>query len=140
MKKIVYIGVIGVGVCVLAGLFVYQFIYNKPHKNVHEMSADYSISAAALIEDFDTDEQDANQKYLDKIIQVKGKIYKIDTTDGKSVVTLGDSNMLGSVICTMDPGDNKIVGGLRKDQDVEVRGICTGYLMDVMLVRAVIVK
>jgi hypothetical protein len=140
MKRALYITGIVVLIGILAVSFVFIKMYNKPHTNVMEATPDYVVSAAELISEFESDEQQANEKYLDNIIQVEGIITNISITNGNSMITLSTSGAMGMVVCTMEPSQNKKVLGIDKGATVTIKGICTGYLMDVMLVRAVIVN
>lgn len=139
MKKIFFITLIALLIGAISIFFVYTRVYNKPHTDVNNSTADFNVSAVELMAAFQNDEQSANQKYLDKIVQVIGTIRKINTVNGISVITLGTGDSMGGVICNMDPAENKNVLVLEVGQELEAKGICTGYLLDVILVRAVII-
>lgn len=68
IKKIILV-IIVLGI--VGALIVYK-MYNKPHVDITETSADITISANKIMQDFSSDETTANTRYLDKIIQVKG--------------------------------------------------------------------
>lgn len=139
MKRAIYITGIVVLIGVLAVSFVFIKQYNKPHKNVLEATPEYVVTAAELINEFESDEQQANEKYLDNVIQVEGVVANITIANGNSILTLSASGAMGTVVCTMEPSQNKKVLGIDKGATITVKGICTGYLMDVMLIRSVIV-
>lgn len=139
MKRALYITGIVVLIGILAVSFVIIKMYNKPHTNVSDTTPEYVVTAGMLISEFESDEQQANKKYLDQIIQVEGVVAMINIVNGNSTVTLSTSGSTGMVVCTMEPSQNKKVLGIDKGATLTIKGICTGYLMDVMLVRAVIV-
>lgn len=140
MRKIfvIFLSVLLAGA--IAAFFFYTKVYNKPHKDLSKATADYVLSTEEIINDFKSDEPSANEKYLDKVVQVKGLIRSMDTTNGHGVITLRNGNGIESVICNMDPAENQKILGLEAGQTIEAKGICTGFLLDVMLVRAVIVN
>ncbi|WP_236974021.1 OB-fold putative lipoprotein [Membranihabitans maritimus] len=140
MRKIFVISLSVLLIGAIIAFFVYTKVYNKPHKDLREATADYVLSTDELINEFKNDEQLANKKYLDKVVRVKGTIQSIDTANGNGVITLRNGNGIESVICNMDPVENQKVLGLEKGQTLEARGICTGFLLDVMLIRTVIVN
>ena len=140
MKKVFIISLIVILIAALSALFIYTQVYNKPHTDVYQTPAHFQIAALELLEEFQSDENKANQRYLDQIVEVKGTIQNIETANGLSVITLGSEENLGGVICNMDPAENKRVLELEIGQELEAKGICTGYLLDVILVRAVIVN
>lgn len=139
MKRIINIVVIAILAGALITLFILFKQYNKPHTDVHTSPPAYTVTTN-IIEEFKNDEEKANKTYLDKIIQVEGTIENIDTANGNGIIVLGSGNSMENIICNMDPSENRKVLGLQKGQKLTIKGICTGYLLDVVLVGAVIVK
>lgn len=75
---------------------IYLYIY-KDFRNINNEKSAYFVSSTILQNDFDANDAGANEKYLDKIINVKGKITNIDSTnrtveiDGKILAVFSDS-------------------------------------------------
>jgi hypothetical protein len=123
---------------VLIGASVAYFIYNKPHQNMEKADADLNISARELFSAFESDEAAANEKYLEKIVVVKGQIKDISTNeDGNLSLTLASENDMFGVICQMDELTEHPRTDFSVGETVSLKGICTGMLMDVVLVRCV---
>ncbi len=139
MKKLVKISCVLILLSVLIVLLVSIKMYNKPHKDVQNTPPDVVISAGALIEAFESDEQQANEVYLDKVIEIEGVVTSKKTSKGNSMLTLDAPGTKGTVVCTMEPSQNKKVLGIEMGRTIKVKGVCTGFIMDVMLVRTVIV-
>lgn len=139
MRKTLYISGIIILIGVLAGLFIFIKQYNKPHIDVLSSGPDHVMTAENMIKEYVEDEKKANSKYLDRIVQVEGVVKEISTANGNSVITLQPENLTESIICNMRPTENKKVFGLQNGQKISIRGVCTGFLLDVILVRAVIV-
>lgn len=129
IKKII----IGILVLGIIGAFIAYKMYNKPHVNVEEASADISITADKILNDFSSDENLANLKYLDKIIEIKGVISEINIQKG--IITIETNDDFGSVICHLSEEASRKISGLQEGQIIVVKGICTGFLMDVILVK-----
>ena len=129
IKKII----IGILVLGIIGAFIAYKMYNKPHVNVEEASADISITADKILNDFSSDENLANLKYLDKIIEVKGVISEINIEKG--IITIETNDDFGSVLCHLSEEASKKISELQEGQIIVVKGICTGFLMDVILVK-----
>ncbi|REE83122.1 putative nucleic acid binding protein [Lutibacter oceani] len=125
---------------IIIGLFFVINLYNKPFKDVKNSKAEFVISAQELINDFQVDENLANKKYVDKLIQVKGEIVDISITKGNSSITLKDINGFSSIICHMLPEDNLNSLKLKKGDFVHVKGMCTGYLLDIIMVRCILIN
>ena len=114
-------------------------LYNKPHVNINKAGADLAIRADELAEEYQMDEAKANQKYVDRILEVEGKITKVTFDNGNSIVTLGGEDGKPGIICQMLPEDNLKVLKYKERSSVKIKGICTGHLIDVMMIRCVFV-
>lgn len=115
-------------------------LYNKPHLNVEKTEADLVINIHELLNDYKNDENLANGKYVDRVIQISGEISEINIENGNSIIIFKDSTGTSSVMCHMSPEENLKVLKLKKDGEIILKGICTGYLLDVMLIRCVLVN
>jgi DNA/RNA endonuclease YhcR with UshA esterase domain len=135
-KKII----IGILVLGMLGAFVAYKMYNKPHVNVAEASTDISISAEKILADFSADEITANSKYLEKIIEVKGVVSELNIEKEKGIITLKTRDDFGSVLCHLSEEATKEMSVLIEGQTITVKGICTGYLMDVILIKSEIIN
>lgn len=131
---------IGIFFIVISSLFLLLKYYNKPHKDIRNLKADYVLNAQYLLNEFQQDEDSATKKYTNNIVQVKGQIFEISTLNGNSVITLKKQDSESSIICHLLPEDNINVLKLKKGQNVAIKGICTGFLLDVIMVRCVIDK
>lgn len=130
VRKIIYIGL----VLLIAGGAIGVYLFNKPVQQMDRMKTDVEIASSELLELFEENEENANTLYLDKIIEVTGEVAKVDSGD-KMTIYLDAGNPLSQVICQLEDGVTELpeIG-----DKVTVKGICTGYLMDVVLVRAII--
>ena len=124
----------------IIGVFIAYKIYNKPHVNVAETSSDISLSANDIIKDFSSDENTANSKYLEKIIEVSGTISELKIENEKGIVSLKTNDDFGSILCHLSTEETKKITTLKEGKTIKIKGICTGYLMDVILVKCVIIN
>ena len=132
--------IIGFFLAAIIGLIASLYYYNKPHVNVEKSNAVYSLTAQNLIKEYQENEKNTNEKYTERVIQIEGNIYEISTLRGNTVVTLKDSVSESSIICHMQAEDNKRVLSLKKGSRVTLKGVCTGYLLDVIMVRCILVE
>ena len=134
MKK--YVLIIGL-VAVAAGGIGFYF-YNKPHQNIGRAKADFKMTAPALFSTFEADEAAANEKYLGKIIEVSGTVQDVKKEeDGLTSITLESEDLVFGVICQLDGQSIPKRTVFNPGEQVTFKGICTGLLMDVVLVRCV---
>lgn len=112
------------------GLMFYQA--NKAPASVLDMNTDFSVSAEKLLADFEHNESEANKKYLDKVIEIEGLVIKKSISNNKTSIYIDANNDLSNVIFQLKEDNNDI----REGDKIKIKGICTGYLLDVILVRA----
>lgn len=121
----------------VSGVFIYQ--YNKPARNVNGEQA-IQITAEQLFQQFSTNEQVANTLYLNKVVEVKGDVVDIKHTEqGKDVVILKSSDPMFGTTCTLAHNSEEIAM-LKPGDQATLKGICTGYLTDVVLIRGELIK
>lgn len=130
LKYIIGLLIIGIG----SGAYMYY----KPHQNIKASKAQVSLSAAEVFQAFESDETAANEQYLDKIMAVSGSVRDVSKNEeGIISVTLDAGQDMFGVICQLD----QLTKHTREDfpigEKVSFKGICTGMLMDVVLVRCV---
>lgn len=123
-----------VGVFILIAGVVFM-VYNKNHRTVEDEEY-LSIEALKLFNDFSTNEAMANEQYLDKVLEVTGEISEMITNQsGETIILLKTDDPIYGVSCTMHKKPGQITPGSR----VTIKGICTGYLSDVVITRGVLV-
>ncbi len=125
---------------VVLGLVASVYFYNKPHLDVENTPADYVLTAQNLIEEYQKNEAITNEKYSESIVQVRGKITEISTLKGNGVITINDGSLDSSIICHMLPSQNSRTISLKKGQEIMIKGICAGFLLDVMMVKCTLVE
>ena len=135
MKKI--LGIIALLGILAAGVGYYM--YNKPTESLADVKPAFTASADALFTEYESDETTANKKYLDKTIEVTGKVMSVNADTSGLAITLETSSGMFGVICKLE--DKHVEeSAYQAGQKVKMKGQCTGYLMDVVLVRCVEVK
>ena len=124
----------------IIGTFVAYKMYNKPHIDVADSKSDIVISADKIQSDFSTNENLANTNYLEKIIEVSGEISELSLENKKGIITLKTKDDFGSVLCHLSDNSTQKMNTLKMGKPVRLKGICTGYLMDVILVKCEIIN
>ncbi len=141
MKKLKKIFLILIVLCIAGGGIAYYYTFHKPHKNTFNLKAEYSLSAPELYSEYENDEDNANKKYLGKILQVKGKIVNIKKFDSNYEISLKDE--MEGITCLVDSNyavqQKKELDNLKPEQLISIKGQCNGYLMGVKMDRCVLV-
>lgn len=110
-KKLIILSV----VVLVVLYFGYTYIY-KSHRDISTENAAFTLTTATILNDYKTDEMNANSKYADKTIIVKGKITQIDLSSNSVVL---DEKLYGMII-TFDKS-------LKINDSVSLKGRFLGY-------------
>jgi len=106
------------------------YLYNKKVPSLADTPADYTLTANELFDAFNADEQAALKKYEGKVIDLSGKVIRLNVNDSLSSVTLEATNsMFGGVNCSFSSS----IASLKEGDEVRLKGRCQGFLMDVVL-------
>jgi hypothetical protein len=126
-----------VALCAAGGIYGYRQ-YNRRAPDTHELKPAFFINARELIQNFQTNEAKAGARYADKTISLNGIVYLVQDVDTAATVILNDGSALSSVICQFDKENVWEVKDLKEGDKITIKGICTGYLMDVIMIRCVV--
>jgi hypothetical protein len=116
-------------------VYAWLFVWNKPEQNIKKSPA-IAITANNLFLNYSSDEKNANLKFIDKIIEVTGEVNEVTkNNEGLDVVLMKTDDPMFGVNCTMEEKNTAIKSGTT----VTLKGICTGYLTDVVLIRCYLI-
>jgi hypothetical protein len=139
MKKSFKFILIIISLLVLAGIITGLYLYNLKSKDLQKVKPDFVMTASDLLLEFESDENAAAMKYVDKILEVTGSIKNIEYVENNSInISLDAGSEFSSVICTFQ--GNSDPGKFNIGDTINLRGQCSGYLMDVLLNNCVFVQ
>jgi predicted phosphodiesterase len=119
---------------IMGALITYLWTFRKTDLSVSSKNTDFEISAGELLQHFENDEVSANETFVDKVIIVKGPVDTVSEDSLTITVYLKEEDAVSGVLCSFD---KSVISaeGLNKGNVVRIKGICSGYLMDVILNR-----
>lgn len=129
MKKLLKIGAILAVAGILTALYVWFFIYNKPHRDYESAEADFTLPAEMCYNQY-ANGSDESKQYLDKVLQLDGIPASIESTDSTVIIVFAyNSGMFGDegIRCSMLPGYQQQARKLQTDKRIVVKGYCAGY-------------
>lgn len=135
IRKIVPVFSILLLVCI-AG--IWYFIFYKPTHYQRDVLAENSVSVTAdeLVNNYETNEHKGDSLFLNKAVTVTGKVTDVrKNQEGKTIIYLESKDPMSNVSCTLQSSANISAGN-----NVTVKGVCAGYLSDVILIDGVHVK
>jgi len=138
MKTPVKIALAVVLLIAIAGIGGALYLYNLKPQDLNKVKPHFVMTSADLQKAFETDESASSAKYINKIIEVTGEIASVKQGEKNFInISLRTSNDLSSVNCTFPSSDTTF---FKTGSLITVRGICSGFLMDVLLKNCAIVE
>ncbi len=127
---------------VAAGAGAYWYAFMRPHQNMEKTEPHFELNSAAFLSEYTKDEIVANEKYLGKIIELRGEIVALDRGEILNAIILED--MLFGISAYLDSSfvveNPKITKQIETGQTITIRGQCDGMLTDVVISRAIVVR
>lgn len=137
MKKII-LSILVLAIIGAAGTYYYAFVYSKNRKFDMVNADAMTIEANTLVKAFQENETEANKNYLDKVLMISGTISATDQTQtGERTLTLSSDDPFAGVMVTLDSTE---AAQVNMNDKVTVKGFCKGFLSDVVVTSAVLVK
>lgn len=137
MKKII-LSILVLAIIGAAGTYYYAFVYSKNRKFDMVNAEAMTIEANTLVKAFQENETEANKNYLDKVLMISGTISATDQTQtGERTLTLSSDDPFAGVMVTLDSTE---AAQVNMNDKVTVKGFCKGFLSDVVVTSAVLVK
>ena len=112
--------------------------YNRGMLDTHQLKPIFKIDAQELLKQFEANESEATSRYTDKTISVGGIVSYTNVTDSSASIYLNDAGSVGSIICVFQKNSYSECKKLKTGDSATIKGICSGYLMDVIMVRCVL--
>lgn len=129
-------------VLIVVGAGIGLKMFFKPHADVSKMKAEFKVEGAAIMDEFQKDENAATLKYSEKPIEINGKLVaKNKLPNGTDLLILEDE--MEGISCQLDSSwaaaNQSVIQALETGSQVIVKGICKGYLMEIKVSPAVVV-
>ncbi len=114
MTKKIKIFSISIVVIALVAVLGLNFVLNKGARDVSTEDTAYNLNSKKIIEDYATNSEASNKKYLDKAIAISGTVTSIK---GKELI------LDHSIICNLKELDTT----LKENQTITVKGRLVGF-------------
>jgi hypothetical protein len=116
----------------IIALIVWKWTFKKSDVSMASKKAEVEIEATILTQEFESNEENANAKYLGKVIMVSGMISAISEEGQDLSVYLKQREDVSGVMCAFSKGTVDTIL-IKVGNTIKIKGICDGYLMDVKL-------
>jgi hypothetical protein len=130
-----------IAIAIGAGVGLKMFF--KPHADISKLKAEFKLDASNLITEFGQDENTATIKYSEKILEISGKLVaKNKLPNGTDLLVLEDE--MQGISCQLDSSwasaNQSVIQSLETGNPVTVKGVCKGYLMEIKVSPAIVLK
>lgn len=126
------------GLILFGGYFFIENLFKSSEKNLEKESALVSINSDDLVTSFFNDEAKSNKHFTGKIIEVTGSVKEISFINERITLILKSNINSFGVICDINTTQLEKIVQLKKNQKIIVKGICKGFLKDVILLNCYI--
>lgn len=109
--KIILFSALAIG---LIGFVAYNYIMFGGARNLSTEKTDFTVSSAAIMDEFRGDIESANKKYLEKAVAITGTVSNANRTE----VVIDNT-----IICNLKNEDSSV----KKGQTVTVKGRLVGF-------------
>lgn len=124
---------IGGLILLLAGVAVAWWIFTEKFEDTSKVQSDFTVTAPALIKEFQQDIKKANEKYSEKIIVVSGTVAKIETVDTTANIKMIDSQTGDYIIFAFQQQHLASARALKEGDMVSIKGSCSnGVYSDIL--------
>jgi len=116
------------------------YFYTKPASQIVTSDADIQVTSENMVSSFAADEGEANAIYLERTVEVEGVVKEITFKNERYTIFLQGQNDFSSVICDIHPSRIEGIKELKQGERVILKGVCKGYLMDVIMLNCVLLN
>lgn len=115
------------GILIAVGIALYMFF--KPARDVQATETDYKYNASEIVNEYLTNAEKANQKYLDeegvsKVLEITGTVSDIsEDFNNQKVVLLKNATDKAGVSATFTKETNAHVNSIKIGDEVTIKGV-----------------
>lgn len=117
----------------ISSYFIVGSIFKSSNINLEHKDAELTVNSNDLVSAYTLNEEKSDLLYTGKIIEVTGYIKEITFLNNRNTIFLNSNTETFGVICDVNPNQNEKIKLLKEHQKILVKGICKGFLKDVIL-------
>ncbi len=109
-------------------------------EKISDTPIEVGLSAAMLVSQFKENEELANSMYTEQLIEIKGRVKEVTFLNHRNTIVLYGNNNASYVLCDMQTSQKEKVKNLKQDQNVLIKGVCKGFLKDVIVLNCILIN
>lgn len=108
--------------------------------DIENVSTELNVTSNKLVATFMDNEEQADKMFSGKIIEITGRVKEVTFLNNRNTVILYGQNSTSGIICDFDTNQLEEIKNLSKNQKVTIKGICKGFLKDVVILNCLLMK
>ncbi|MGH1384525.1 OB-fold protein [Kordia sp.] len=129
--------IVGFSLVFISLFLLYNYV-NRGIADTTKIQAEEAFTTNELLSKFENKQQKL-EKFIEKAIEIEGEIKEIAFQDGKYSLILKGNSDTSYILCEMQLNQNNDILKLHAGQDIKLKGILKGFLMDIILLHCVII-
>ena len=129
---------IGFGVLIVTSFFGYLYLFSEK-KDIRRLRTHTSLTTQELFVKLESGENKNLEHFIDKAIEVKGVIKDITVRNGVYSIILDGNGGQRHILCEMQKGQDDEILKLKVGEEVVLKGVLKGFLIDAILFNCIIV-
>ena len=125
----------------MIAIFIYDNInpfQSSSEKDLENELPELVLNSEDLAIAYKNNEEKSDSLYAGKIIEVTGIIKEITFLNNRNTIILNSNTETFGVICDINPNQKEKINQLKQHQKIQVKGICKGFLKDVIMLNCTI--
>lgn len=118
-------------------IYCYNEFQKPAQKDVTELEVAAVLNTDDMIQLFKEDKQTASDALVEQVVQVQGEIKEISFINDRYTILLKSKNFTKSFVMCEMASKNLNIENLAVGDTLKLRGICKGYLLDVIMLNCV---
>lgn len=120
-------------VLLVAGGAGIWYIFNEKFTDTKDRKADFTVTAADLLKEFQQGDSAANKKYAEKIIVVNGRVTATEAADTTVNIKMEDTLTGSYIIFAFQQQHIREAKQLHEGDSVSIKGSCSGGIYSEIL-------
>ena len=132
-KNKVFLFIVLILIAINGYYYILAPMYSESSKDLEYEIAAHTLNSDSLVKAFQINEEKTSKLYVDKIVEISGTVKEITYLNNRSTIVLESNTDRFGVICDVNPKQESKLKLLKKNQKIRVKGICKGFLKDVII-------
>lgn len=124
----------------IACIMTVYYFYNHKQVDTRKAKTEISLTANELLTELNGNEEERFGQYIEKALEIEGTIYQVTYKAGKYSLLLRGDKIDSLILCEMQKDQASLVKLLEVGDEVKVKGILKGFLMDAILLNCIVLE